>query len=172
MVDLRTLPPPFLWQSPSVERDREWKWWWNNLTVSLVYLAVWAEDGQAIPQERLCFELWFFSNCSAKQPSGQFYLDLDWHWLLWINAHGNGILNIFHRLSTPPVIIFKESHHFFKLFCFFAMVIRFGWILSLFESRYWSIIVDILFHACFCWFTCLFYFVFVLMLDIFVKSLN
>ncbi len=71
------------------------------------------------------FELWFFGNCSVKQPSGRFCLHLNWHWLLWINAHGNGILNIFHRLSSPPVIIFKESHHFFnpglKVSCFASL---------------------------------------------------
>jgi len=26
-------------------------------------------------------ELWFFSNCSEKQPSGWFCRDLDWHFL-------------------------------------------------------------------------------------------
>ncbi len=38
-------PPP-----PHMERDRVWLWWGNNLTVSLVYLAAWAEEGQAIPK--------------------------------------------------------------------------------------------------------------------------
>jgi hypothetical protein len=39
-------------------------------------------------QEHISLELCFFSNCSEKQPSGWFCLDLDWHLLymaLWPN---------------------------------------------------------------------------------------
>ncbi len=36
-----------------------------------------------------------YSKCSEKQHSCRFCTDLDWHSLLWINAHGQGILTIF-----------------------------------------------------------------------------
>ncbi len=78
MVDLRTLPPPplFLWQSPSVERAMEWKWW-LNLTVSLVFVAVWAEDNQAIPKS--VYVLSFDSSVTVLQSNR--VVSLTWIWI-------------------------------------------------------------------------------------------
>ena len=50
----------------------------------------WSRD----TQEHLSFELWFFSNCSEKQPSGWFCLDSDWHLLLWISDHRHAIITV------------------------------------------------------------------------------
>ncbi len=55
-LDLRTPPPPlpvFLLATPPPPPPsigNVWEWWSDNLNVSLVYLAVWAEDCQAIPK--------------------------------------------------------------------------------------------------------------------------
>ncbi len=68
-------PPPFCGNPPiPVEHDRVWEWWWNNLTaVWLVYLAAWAEDGQAIPKN--FHVLNFYSWVTVLQENG-FRLDL------------------------------------------------------------------------------------------------
>ncbi len=49
--DLRTPPPPSVATPPPphVGRDREWIWRWDILTITLVYLVMWAEDGRAMP---------------------------------------------------------------------------------------------------------------------------
>ncbi len=71
----------------------------------------------------------FFSNCFEKQLSSLLCLDLDWHSLLWINAHGHWIITIFitchniaicHRLGGISPLIQPRSET--KLFCFFAMI--------------------------------------------------
>jgi hypothetical protein len=53
------------------------------------------------------------SNCSEKQPSSRFCLNSDWHSLLWISAHGRGIITIF--ITYHFYLIFKKSHHLFNL---------------------------------------------------------
>ncbi len=79
-------PPP-----PPKECDRVWKRWSDN------HLSIWPCGQRMVkryPRESIC-ELWFFSNCSQKQPSSRFCLDLDWHSLLWRSAHRYGIITIF-----------------------------------------------------------------------------
>ncbi len=86
--------------------DSVWIWWWDNLTVSLVYLAAWAKDGQAIPKD---FNVLSFDSsvlfCEATEWSD--LPGLTWHWLTENKNH--------HHYSSPIIttsIVFKESHHF------------------------------------------------------------
>ncbi len=71
-LDLRTpLPHPLSVGNPP--SPKHWEWWSALLTVSLVYLATGAEDGQAIPRR----SFWIFHNCSEEQLKGRFCLGLD-----------------------------------------------------------------------------------------------
>ncbi len=71
---IENLHPPLCGNpSPHLIRDRIWKWWSENLTVSLTYLAAWAKDQRA----STC-ELWFFYNCSEKQPRA---VGFAWIWI-------------------------------------------------------------------------------------------
>ncbi len=87
--------------SPHVERDRGWIWWWDNLTILLVYLSVWAVVGQAIPKDFhiLSFDssvTFLWSNRVIGLPG------LDWY------IHG-----------ISPLCQPRSER---KLFCLFAMV--------------------------------------------------
>jgi hypothetical protein len=116
---------------------------------------------------------------SASNPKKLFWKRwpvLDWHWFLWISTHGKGessplfIITCHHhshhlRGISPLCQLQIEN----KLFCSFAMVSSscskscngFDWIFFpfrfldenlLFESRYWSVIVNMLIL---CLFLCL-----------------
>ncbi len=103
------LLPPFMWQPPPPP-PREWKCWSDNLSVLLVYLATWAEDSQQYLRASI-FDLWDFSNCSEKQPSGLLFLVLGWH-SLFVNKCSRTLHhNYFHHLSSLHVIIFEEYIH-------------------------------------------------------------
>ncbi len=113
--DLRTpLPfcgnplPPSPWDVVLV-----WKRWSDNLTISLVYLATLADDGQVITKS---VYLW------GLIPQQLFWEATEWSVLpgfglalaffsmcSWIQNHHH-----FHPLSSPFVIIIKESHHLFN----------------------------------------------------------
>ncbi len=89
LLDLRPPPPPlFLLTLPSV--GRVWKWWFALLALSIVYLAVWTRDGQALPR-RVKLSFGIVNICSDKQLKGQFCL-----------GHGIYSLNK----------VFTDHHHF------------------------------------------------------------
>ncbi len=104
--DLRT-PLPFLWQRPPPPPcgcDRAWKWWWNNLTVSVVYLAKWA-NSQAKPNN---FNVLSFDSSvtvlRSNRVVGFLWIGLA---LAFVNkcSRITSIIIIFHHPSSPPVII-------------------------------------------------------------------
>ncbi len=115
--------------------DRVWKWWPENLTAYLPSRMVggWSSD----TQEGLSVSI----NCSGKQRSGRFCLDLNWHSLLLISAHRHGIFTIFHHLLIP-VIIIQESHTLFNpgvkvsCFAFLPWFCQVCWILQWFCFRF------------------------------------
>jgi hypothetical protein len=83
-------------QNPtSVGHDRVWEWWLDNVTVSLTYLAAWADDSQAVKRYPRTFIHGINSSVTVSEKPWWFCLDLDWHSLSWISAHGHGILTIF-----------------------------------------------------------------------------
>ncbi len=87
------------------------------------HVATWAEGIQAIHKSVYILSFGFFSNCSEKQLSSRFCLDLDWHCFVsncsWTRNHHH-----FHHLISPYFIIFEESQYLVqpwnksKLFCF------------------------------------------------------
>ncbi len=85
-------------------------------------------------QRAFICELWFFS--TEKQPSGRYCLDLDWHLLLWKCSRTN--YHNLYNLSTPPVIMLEDSHHFVSpavkvsFFAFLPWFFKFCWILQWF----------------------------------------
>ncbi len=97
-------PPPLLWRPPPphLGRDRGWTWRGDILTVLLVYLACEQRTVEGYLYRLSCFEIWFFSNCSVKQPSG--YLCLDWigiGFCEWALTESERIITIIHHLSSP-----------------------------------------------------------------------
>ncbi len=116
-------PPRFLWQ-PSHPPSCDVKGYGNGdqtiwLTLTLFYLAAWVKEGQAIPKN-----VYVLSTEWLVLPGFGLALVLVNKCLRSQSHHP-----YFCYLSSPPVIIFEESHHALvlpwserKLFCFFAMV--------------------------------------------------
>ncbi len=111
-------------------------------------LSTWSRERRTVKRYISCFELWFFGNCSVKQPSGWFCLGL-----LWINLTEN---ENHHHYSSPIftiIIVFKEPHHFVNPgvillichgFCQVLQWFRLDFLEPFFESRYWSVVVNML----------------------------
>jgi len=59
---------------------------------------------------------WYPGTSTLRQPSGQLCLDLDWHLLLWIRAHGYGIVTIFITWASGRDINKSNATHL----CFFS----------------------------------------------------
>jgi hypothetical protein len=108
----------------SLGHEGVWKWW-SERPYSL---STWPRRQRMVKwyPRTYIYELWFFSNCSEKQPS------------VWSVLPGFGLAfafvnkcsrtrkhHHFHHLSSPTVINFEECHHLFnpevKVSCF-AMV--------------------------------------------------
>ncbi len=72
---------------PSPKCGKVWKWWSDNLTVSLVYLAAWVKVYPRVPI--LSFRI--INNYSEKQPSGWLVLLRIFSvFAVWISAYGHG----------------------------------------------------------------------------------
>jgi hypothetical protein len=85
------------------------------LTASLVHLAAWAEDGQAIPKN---LHVLSFDSSVTVLLSNQV---VSFAWIVLALAFVNKcsrkqeIITIFHHLSSSPVTTFEKPRHLFNL---------------------------------------------------------
>ncbi len=111
----------------------------GDQTIELYRLPIWPHFRRMVKRyQRVSrFGLWFFRNCSKKKPSGLFWLDLDWHLLLWIRAHGHGIITIFitYHLYPPSLSCSAFLPWFDQVLLDFAMFWIEYWIVSFFSMR-------------------------------------
>ncbi len=98
------------------------------VTISLVYLPVRA-GRSSDTWEHGFLSLDFFSNCLFWKANERSALHgLDWHWLLWMSAHGK-------RESSPLFITYQHHslasrNHCFIKFCNSFTWISFHWVLQ------------------------------------------